>query len=191
MMEEGEPSGGADARSGLLVLTGASHTGKTSVARALLSMASPPVALVGVDQLINETLVHPLGDPWREIPLAYELLRPQVKILLCRGWSVVLETTFTFVPEYGEPEMHLDQLEAFLRITDCLSLPSQVVQLLPDRQTVRKRAAATGRLDLAIVAKTLDLHDGATFPPGTLTLGDEESSPEDLARAILATLDFL
>jgi len=191
MKEEGEPSGGADTRSGLLVLTGASHTGKTSVARALLDLAPPSVALVGVDKVIDETLVRPPGNPWREIPLAYELLRPQVELLLRRGWSVILESTFTFVPDAGEPELHLDQLEALLHLADRLSRPSQVVQLMPGRETVRERAGTTGRLDPGVVARTLDLHEAATLPPETMKLEDGVSSPEDLARAILARLDFL
>jgi hypothetical protein len=174
--------------SGLLVLTGASHTGKSSVARALLDLVPPPAAYVEVDRVIQGTLVRPPGDPWREIPLAYELLFPQVEILLRRRWLVVFESTFTFVPGRGEPELHLDQLESFLDMAERLAVRSQVVQLLPDRETVSRRAAETGRLDTNVVSTTLDLHEAADLPASTLKISPGTSSPEELAGRILGRL---
>jgi chloramphenicol 3-O-phosphotransferase len=174
--------------SGLLILTGASHTGKTSVARAILDLAPQPVALLGVDRVIQDTLARPSGNPWREIPLAYELLRPQVEILLGRGWFVLLESTFTFIPDDGDPEMHLDQLRLLLKAAYQLSAPAMVVQLAPDRQTTIDRAVRTGRLPPGLVTKTLDLHEKAELPTGTLKFETAESSPEELAREILVRI---
>lgn len=185
MAEAREQQTEAGNKGTLLVLTGASHTGKSSVAAALLDLVPPPAACVGVDQIIDDVLARPPGDPWLEIPLAYELLRPQVEILLRRGWLVVVESTFTFVPSQGDAQFHLDELEALLGLARRLAVPHAVVQLLLDRPTAKGRAGETGRLDPAVVEKTVELHEAASLPPQTLTLSSRDSSPEELAEEAL------
>src|SRR4051812_33086856 len=82
----------------LLILTGASHTGKTSVAQELLRLCPPPTAYLGVDKTLRTVLVHPPGDSWAQIPLAYRLLHAQAELLLDQRWFVIFESTFTYVP---------------------------------------------------------------------------------------------
>jgi len=106
MTRSGGPTGELSGSGRLIVLTGASHTGKSSVAAEILRLASPPVAFLGIDSTLDHTLVRPEGGRWEEIPLAYELNREQIAPLLRQGWTVVFESTFTYVPAAGPPEFH-------------------------------------------------------------------------------------
>ena len=173
---------------GLLILTGASHTGKTSVAQALLRVTSPPAAFLSVDEVVLGTLARPPGNAWAEIPLAYELLTQQLELLLERGWFVVFESTFTYVPERGEPEFHAEQLEAAARVAERRGIPWLLVQLAADGDVARLRAEGTGRIAPEVVAGTIRLHEEARMPSSTLRLETGEATPDELARRILAEL---
>jgi predicted kinase len=173
------------ARGGLLVLTGASHTGKTSVAHEILHLAPPPVALLGVDQVLGQVLVRPLGNRWKEIPLAYDLMLPQLEILLREGWFVVLESTFTFVPKTGPPELHLDRLEQFCQVGANADVFVLVVRLALPRDRVLSRVRETAQLSPEVVAKTLDLHEAADLPPHVTNINPGYRSPRQLAMDIL------
>ena len=173
---------------GLLILTGASHTGKTSVAKAILDLKGPPAALLSVDQTLEHTLVRPPGDRWSEIPLAYRLLRLQAEALLEADWFVVLESTFTYVPGTGPPEFHAEEVERFADLALAAGAPLSLVQLSASEATVFKRAEATRRLPLDVVAATHALHDLAAMPHQVIQVETDASGPEDLARRVLALI---
>lgn len=173
---------------GLLILTGASHTGKTSVARSILDLKGPPAALLGVDQVLEHTLVRPRDDRWREIPLAYELLRPQVAALLRADWFVVFESTFTYVPDAGRAEFHGGEIERLAEIARSAGAPLSIVQLRASETNVIQRAESTGRLPTTIVAETLTLHDAAAMPEQTIQVETDASDPGQLARGLLVSL---
>ncbi|HEU5253426.1 MAG TPA: AAA family ATPase [Solirubrobacterales bacterium] len=185
MTRESGDRAAARASRGLLILTGASHTGKTSVARSILDLKGSPAALLGVDQTLEHTLVRPPGDRWNEIPLAYELISLQTEALLRAGWFIVLESTFTHVPEEGPPEFHGGEIERLVEIALAAGAPWSIVQLNAAESTVIERAEASCRLPLAIVTKTIALHRGAAMPAGTIQL-QTESNPRQLAQSILA-----
>jgi chloramphenicol 3-O-phosphotransferase len=166
-------------------LTGASHTGKTSVAEAVLRLAGPPAAFLSVDDELANTLVRPIHDGWAEIPLAYELLAPQVEILLERGWFVVLESTFTYVPPNGSPEFHADALAQLIEPAERRGIPLLLVQLVADEDVARSRAHRTGRLAPDIVARTTELHSQATLPDPFFRLDVADTTPDELARRVL------
>lgn len=171
---------------GLLVLTGASHTGKTSVAEAAARLGVPPIALLGVDSVIRRTLVRPRGDLWREgIPLAYEILAKELPIRLNESWLVVLESTFTYVPDEGRPQLHLDRLAGFVALATAQGRPATVAQLNAPREVVLERARRSGRLPPAVVEKTLELHDTADLPAGAIRVETEEKAPEEIASGLL------
>ncbi|HEX6687065.1 MAG TPA: AAA family ATPase [Solirubrobacterales bacterium] len=174
---------------GLLVLTGASHTGKTSVARAVLDAAGPPAAFLSVDDVLATTIARPPGDAWAEIPLAYELLLPQVEKLLEKGWFVTLESTFTYVPELGAPEFHSDALQQLIQTAERHDAPWLLVQLAAGDDVARARADRTGRLDPDVVDRTAELHRAASLPETTLRLDSAERTPAELAELILGELE--
>jgi len=173
---------------GLLILTGASHTGKTSVARELLGIVSPPAALLAVDDTLRHQLVRPPGDPWQQIPLTYELLRPQVEVLLDHNWLVIFESTFTYVRTTGEAEFHADELRRLVQVAEERLVPHLVVQLRATGAEVRARARLTGRLAERVVEQTAKLHDSPDLPHSVLRLDSGNQGPADLAKRSLAAL---
>lgn len=173
---------------GLLIVTGASHTGKTTVAEAVLEATPPPAALLSVDNILAEEIVRPTGDIWAEIPLAYELLATQLETLLDRSWFVAVESTFTYVPERGEAEFHAGQLERLIAAARDRGAPWLLVQLLADDGITTTRANETGRLAPEIVARTAELHRAATLPEPSLRLDTSGESPDAVARRVLAML---
>jgi chloramphenicol 3-O-phosphotransferase len=170
---------------GLLVLTGASHTGKTSVARSILDLKAPPVALLGVDRTLEQTLLRPREDHWSEIPLAYELLRAQAEVLLRAGWFVVMESTFTYVPSMGDSEFHDEEIERLEAVASGVGAPFLLAQLRVAETVVLERAEATGRLPLAVVAETLRLHNAADMPDQAIRVEASDLEADQLARSLL------
>lgn len=172
----------------LLILTGASHTGKTSVAREVLRLLPAPAAFLSVDETIHTALVRPPGDPWAQIPLAYELLRLQAEALLDRGWLVVFESTFTYVPASGRPQFHGDELERLIGVAKDRKVPWTVAQLGASPDELGSRVAETNRLPRSVVDRTAELHGAAALPETTLRLDSGAEAPQELARRITAEL---
>lgn len=171
----------------LIVLTGASHTGKTSVASAILDSAQPPVAFLSVDKVLDEQL-RTRGEIWDLIPLAYELLQPQVETLLEREWLVIYESTFTYVPKAGRPEFHRDALSRLASACTRTGARLLTVQLSVDEPVALARRDETQRLPAAVVTRTAALHREASMPKGTLRLNSGGASPEELALKVLGEL---
>ena len=176
---------------GLLILTGASHTGKTSVAKALLETLEPPAAFLSVDDVLRYTISRPPGYPWALIPLAYELLEPQIAVLLKHRWFVVLESTFTYVPRGQVGQFHREQLLRMLDVSRRHGVPALVVQLLAGDAISRDRARLTGRLPQAVVEETARLHRAADLPTESLQIKADMSSPGELARQVLSSFTTL
>jgi hypothetical protein len=175
---------------GLIVLTGASHTGKSSVAAAILATAAPPLAQLGIDLVLDHTLVRPVADRWEDIPLAYELSRAHLGLLLRHGWNVIFESTFTYVPTDAEPQFHRAEIERTLAAADEESAESLVVQLSVDREEAARRAGATGRLEPVNVIATIALHERASLPDGTLRIDLPEATPAAIGDEILRAAPF-
>jgi predicted kinase len=178
-------------RPALLILTGASHTGKTSVGRAIMELAGPPAASLSMDEIVEYTLSKPGDDRWGEIPLGYRLLEPQAEILIGSGWLVALESTFTYVPESGPSQFHRSNLERLVAIASRREVPHLLVQLWVEEAVALERAARTGRLTPEIVAETVRVHAGVDLPDSTLRLPGAGETPRDLAEGILGELTKL
>lgn len=174
---------------GLLILTGASHTGKSAVGRAILSATPPPAALLSVDAILASTIARPPRDPWAEIPLAYDLLHPQLEILLDRGWLVVVESTFTLIPEDGSPQFHNEQLAQTIAIADDRQISWLLVQMATDLSAIRDRAEHTGRLAIRIVEQTAALHQAIQLPKPMLRLDSTNRMPDELGQVVLKEFD--
>lgn len=155
----------------------------------MLDAAGPPAAFLSVDDVLATTIARPPGDAWAEIPLAYELLLPQVEKLLEKGWFVTLESTFTYVPELGAPEFHSDALQQLIQTAERHDAPWLLVQLAAGDDVARARADRTGRLDPDVVDRTAELHRAASLPETTLRLDSAERTPAELAELILGELE--
>lgn len=173
---------------GLLLLTGASHTGKTTVAQEIIAKVRPPTALLSVDNVLAGAIVKP-HKAWADIPLAYDLLVPQLELLLDRGWFVILESTFTFVPDQGEPEFHGDQIHRMISIAASYKAPWRLVQLNVGDRVARERAEHTGRLTPQIVDRTAELHQAAALPSASLQVDATAKAPADIACRVLSLFD--
>jgi predicted kinase len=170
---------------GLLVLTGASHTGKTSVAREILRLIPPPAAFLSVDDTLSTVLVRSPGDAWAQIPLAYELLASQAETLLDRGWFLVFESTFTYVPRSASPEFHDEELNRLIDIAERRGTPWALAQLSATDDEIASRAEDTQRLPREVVAHTTALHESAQLPGKALRLDSSVEPPSALAQRVL------
>jgi chloramphenicol 3-O-phosphotransferase len=174
---------------GLLVVTGGSHTGKTTIAKEVVTSVAPPAAYLAVDDVLERTLLQPPGLRWAQIPLAYELLGSELEILLERRWFVVLESTFTFVPPEGNPQFHSEVLAHLEGKARRLDAPVRVVQLMAPEDIVLSRARRSGRLDDKIVSATTQLHRTAKLPGSSLTIDTSRLGPTQSVAAILNWID--
>lgn len=171
---------------GLLILTGASHTGKTSVAGEILALVTQPTAFLGVDEILERTLhCLPSEDIWSQIPLAYNLLQAELKILMEHGWLTIVESTFTYVPNAGEPEFHASSLEQMIAIADRCAAPVLIVQLNVPDAVALSRAERTKRLTPEILKATAALHRAAKLPFPLLEIDTTKSDPAQIADLVL------
>lgn len=166
---------------GLLIVTGASHTGKTSVIEAILPSLDPPVAQLSVDTILTASLVRPPGDRWEQIPLAYELIERQTEALLKQGWLVIVESTFTFVPPENEPVFHRAALQRLVDLAASQGAPSVVCQVQAPLELVLERAKKTKRLPLKVVKGTVRLHDNVELPGPAMKLSTADRASREAA----------
>jgi hypothetical protein len=173
---------------GLLILTGASHTGKTAVAQALVKKLQGRAAFLAVDEILERVLPVFDGDIWQQIPLAYELIAAQLPILLARGWLVIVESTFTYVPPDEPPELHRTEMERLLEQAESCHAPSLLVQLVADEEVALSRARTTGRLDPEVVAGTFAAHASTPLLGSSLRIDTALLDPDASASTILRSL---
>ncbi|HEY8502861.1 MAG TPA: AAA family ATPase [Solirubrobacterales bacterium] len=184
----GSERGGSIPAPGLLILTGPSHSGKTSVAREVLAAIAPPVAYLSVDDILEHVLLRPPGDRWEQIPLAYELVARELGLLLDKAWFVIAESTFTYVPPSGDPELHNGILAEWVAAAASRRVPCLVAQLLAAPETILARSQRTGRLDPAVIAGTVGLHATIKLPARAEVVHTDELDAAESARLIIGRL---
>ncbi|MGN6203136.1 MAG: AAA family ATPase [Solirubrobacterales bacterium] len=173
---------------GLLILTGPSHVGKTSVARAMMEALPPPAAYLSVDDVLERVLLRPPGSIWSQIPLAYELIGEQMEVLLDQGWFVIAESTFTYVSRDAEGDFHGSALARWIEAADARQAPWLLSRLEAPRETILTRARRDGRLDQEIVGATIDLHEETDLPDAH-TVDTHSLDPAAAAAQILTRLN--
>jgi len=173
---------------GLLIVTGASHTGKSSVIRALVPQLPPPVAVLAVDDILDHTLVRPHGDRWEGIPLSYELIRRQASALLDQGWLVIVESTFTYVPSQGAATFHHDALDLLISLAKSREAPWVLCQVQAPPESTLERGRESSRLGSDVIAETIRLHEEFEPPAGALSLSTAEQLPEAAALTLFGRL---
>jgi hypothetical protein len=165
-------------------VTGASHTGKTSVIRSLLPELRPPVALLGVDHILEHTLVKPTEEKWAEIPFAYRLIQSQLGFLLDAEWLVVIESTFTYVPGNGPGMFHMAALETMVEAAEGRGARSVVCQLETSAEIASRRSHEDERLDPVVVAETGRLHREAKLPRLTQAISAGNRTVREVAAEV-------
>ena len=159
------------------------------MASAVLEAIDDKAALLSVDDVLVRTLVRPRTHMWDQIPLAYELLEPQAVTLLERGWNVVFDSTFTFVPDRGEARFYGDVLKRIVACAADVGTPCLVVQLTAARETLERRASRTGRLTPEVVRATEGTHARPLVVDAPLLrLRTDDEDPSALAERVLAEL---
>lgn len=138
--------------------------------------------------MLGRVLLRPPGDRWEQIPLAYELVTKELSLLLDRGWFVIAESTFTYVPPSGEPEFHGSVLSEWIRAASSRGAPCLVAQVLANLETILSRAERTGRLDPQIVAGTVELHTAVKLPGGAEAIDTDALDATEAAQQILNRL---
>lgn len=143
----------------LLVFTGPSHSGKSSAAKALIQSLDGPGAHVAIDEIITW---FEMGDRplWEDgLSAAYDVAASTADRLLGHDFTVIVESTFTFVPEDNRPEQfHQDRLEQLLSVALERGAFCMVIRFRAGPEELMSRQSRTGRLNRAVVEGTWRLH---------------------------------
>jgi predicted kinase len=169
----------------LIVITGPSHVGKSTVAAELV-LRRPELAVVKYDQFLFDILGATRGGRDPDAPdfdLSYELMLDVVRRLVAHGRPTIVESTFTRVAKAGNgvgsvTYAHQSELRRILAFQPEKAF---AVQLFAPWNTIRTRLMATGRLDEWVVEGTWEAH----LRPwrGCLRL-DAEQPPPLIAKQI-------
>jgi hypothetical protein len=146
----------------LIVLTGPSHSGKTEVGVRLRERLPPPVARLAMDELLASFTIE-AEEYWRTgLAAGYDVLAAGADALLRRGFSVLVESTFTYIPLDGEPpEFHLEQVERLAEVAQAAGARFDLVVLSASRDELLRRRQATGRLWDEVIEGSARLHEEA------------------------------
>lgn len=174
----------------LVVVTGSSHAGKSTLIEKLLGRSGAPAAAVSIDEVI-ETVDLPPEELWEQgLADAYEAAAVRTAELLAAGSRVLYESTFTYVPPDQRPtEFHHGELLRLAEVAARAGARFLVVQLMASTEDVALRRQQSGRLDGEIVAETrrqhvrvdLGVHD-------LLKLDTTRLSPDEAAEMVMQLL---
>lgn len=173
---------------GMLIVTGGSHAGKTTLAKAILAQLDGEAAYLGLDDVLHGALPAFPGDVWTEIPLAYELIEAQAELLLDRGWFVIVESTFTFVAADGGAEFHAAALNRLTEIATSHAAPVLIAQVVASPNVTARRARESGRLPPSVVSATVALHAEASLPPDAIAIDCGHQGPSEAAATVVSAL---
>lgn len=188
-MAADEPSAPGD----LVIVTGSSHAGKSTLIRELRVRIDRPTATVSIDETIARGNL-PEADLWDQgLPLAYAVAVTEAEKLLARGMLVFFESTFTYIPPQPRPpEFHDAQLRRVVEVSERLGGNTAVLQLVATREDVSDRLRASGRLPATIVLETWRLHTERSLEaPTFLRLDSSQHSAAGLADLTIERLGFL
>lgn len=183
------------AASTLIVLTGPSHAGKTTLARALQAAAAPrTTAYVAIDGLMEAITVTPDTDAWPVgLPVAYEMATAGLEAMAGRRSVVLFESTFTFVPPgEEEPQFHEEQLQTVMRLGSACYRDCVVVRVSATEASLLERGRATNRFSpdlLSAIAALHRQHPLSALHP--VEISSDAESADASARRILSALGDL
>jgi chloramphenicol 3-O-phosphotransferase len=174
----------------LVIVTGSSHAGKTTLIRELEARFVRPTGVVAIDEVI-ESVDLPPEDLWEYgLDLAYRAAGDRTRELLEQGMLVIYESTFTYIPPGSRPpEFHAEQLERLLALAARLKASVLVVQLTATLEDVSERQRQTRRLTSEIVQETWHRHAAEPIEaPDFLEVDTSTLSPSEIADRVSARL---
>lgn len=159
----------------IIVLSGPVGSGKTTVARALLTIAEPPLAYVEGD-VFWSFIAKPgaLGGRQRNFPTIMRAMFRSSAALAAGGYATLLDFSF--------PLWFLEPARARIENT-----PVHYIELRPSLATCAARAAARAEGAIADYAPYAEFYD--TFAADErLVIRNDDADPADVAAEINAGL---
>jgi predicted kinase len=171
----------------LVVVTGPSHVGKSTLIHELLELIDRPAEIVSIDEVIEASDLSPELRWERGLESAYDAAAAQTSEALARGSLVFYESTFTYVPPDSRPaQLHLEQLQRLLEVAAERDADALVVQLTASLEVVKSRQERTTRLTSRIVTGAWRMHAGTTLEATRLLrLNTSEISARKSATLVL------
>lgn len=174
----------------LLIFTGPSHAGKSTAARATMRSLAAPSAHVAIDEIMS-WLDLATGDHWEDgLPTAYDVAAKATDALLRRDFVVLLESTFTFIPDDDRPgQFHGDELARFVALGCERDAPVTVVRLAAELGELLRRQAETGRLHRGVIEGTWAAHRAAVeLNVPIIDIPTSDLTPDEIAARVNAAL---
>jgi len=170
----------------LIIVTGSSHVGKSTLIGELRSRCKRDTAEVSIDETIERLEVEEEGDDrWEHgLHLAYEKAAAEVGGQVARGKVVFFESTFTYVPPDSRPsQFHLHELERLVDLALDLGASVALIHLFAGLDDVTQRRVESGRLTENIVRTTWGQHADIEFArPDALRIDTSGLSPTEVAN---------
>lgn len=169
----------------LIIVTGSSHAGKSTLIGELRSRCERETSVVSIDETIEQLEIEEEGDDrWEHgLHLAYEKAAAEVWNQVSRGKIVFFESTFTYVPPDKRPsEFHLHELERLVDLALNLGVNVTLIHLFAGLDDVTRRRDESGRLTENIVRTTWRHHAEREFArPDVLRVDTSELSSTEAA----------
>jgi predicted kinase len=171
----------------LVVVTGPSHTGKSTLIHELVGQLDRPSDIVSIDEVIGASKLPPELRWERGLHAAYDAAAERTSKLLASRGLVFYESTFTYVPPDSRPaQLHPEQLHRLLEIAAEHDADALVVQLTAPLEVVKSRQERTTRLTDRIVTEAWRMHAGTTLEVmRLLPLDTSELSAQEAAALVL------
>jgi predicted kinase len=192
LSDRGQSDAGGDRRAAgeLVVVTGPSHVGKSTLIRELLELIDRPAAIVSIDEVIEASDLPPELRWERGLEAAYDAAAALTGEALARGCLVLYESTFTYVPPDPRPaQLHLEQLQRLLKVAEEHDADGLVVYLTASLAAVGRRQEQTTRLTGRIVAEAWRMHAAGTLEAARLLrLDTSQLSARESATLVLGRI---
>lgn len=135
----------------LVVITGASHVGKSTLAKRL-SEALPGLSVHEFDDLLDDSVDSDF--PEEGIEATFTALRRNVKAdLLARRGIVIAVTTFTIVPRRKSGRYLYSELESLVEIAREVGAKVEIFRLVVSLSQIIKRGTKTKRLPISVILR--------------------------------------
>jgi hypothetical protein len=135
---------------------------------------------------VLETLTLPSDDYWaRGLEIGYDVLIASAEALLRGGFTVLLESTFTFVPLDGSPaHLHGDRIDQLRAVAVRTGADFELLSVTADLPELLRRRGHTGRLWDSVVKGTHGLHQELARNSGASSVDTTRRSPADVAAIL-------
>lgn len=188
---QSDPAAGDRRATGeLVVVTGPSHVGKSTLISALVELINRPAEIVSIDEVIEASDLPPELRWERGLEAAYDAAAAQTSEALAGNCLVLYESTFTYVPPDSRPaQLHPEQLQRLLNVAEEHDSDALVVYLTASLDAVERRQEQTARLTGRIVSEAWRMHaEAALEATRWLRLDTSKISAQEAATVVLSRI---